>query len=66
MSYDLENSLASKDVKDIHILYESMMAGFSEEKAYAVSILDEDGYLVELYAPGYDNNGVADISAECL
>lgn len=66
MSLDAENTLMSKDIKDIPMLYESIMVGYAGAKTDAVSILDDGGLLMELYAPGYDDNGVADISARCL
>ena len=66
MSLDSENTQASKDVKDIPMLYESIMFSYSGAKTDAISNLDDGGFLMELYAPGYDNNGVADISANCL
>ncbi len=66
MSLDSENTRMSNDVKDIPMLYESIMVGYAGAKTDALSILDDGGLLMELYAPGYDNNGVADISAKCL
>ncbi|MBO6252378.1 MAG: hypothetical protein J6O49_01815 [Bacteroidaceae bacterium] len=66
MSLDSEKTRMSKDVKDIPLLYESIMDGYAGSKTDAMSILDDCGLLMELYAPGYDNNGVADISAKCL
>ena len=66
MSLDSENTRMSNDVKDIPMLYESIMVGYAGAKTDALSILDDGCLLMELYAPGYDNNGVADISAKCL
>ena len=63
---DSEKSLASLDVDDISVLYDRLMNGFSSEMIETSSLLKEDGHFVELYAPGYDNNGVADVSAKCL
>lgn len=66
MKLDPEVKRASRDVKDIPLLYESVMRGYSGEKTEASPQLKEDGSFMELYAPGYDNNGVAEISAKCL
>ncbi len=66
MSLVLDYTRPSKDVKDIPMLYESIMVGYTGEKADSLPVLDENDGLGDLYAPGYDNNGVADISAKCL
>ena len=56
----------SKDINDIPMLYNRLMDGYTSCKADTPSALNEDGRFMELYAPGYDNNGIAEISAKCL
>ena len=43
-----------------------MMKGYDGETIVTYPQLKEDGYFMELYAPGYENNGVAEVSAKCL
>lgn len=66
MILDLETNRASRDANDIAKLYESMMKGYAEDRADSFPLLKEDGYFTVLYAPGYENNGVAELSAESL
>lgn len=66
MILDSEITRASGDVNDIPMLYERLMVGYPGGKAETSPQLKEDGSFLELYAPGYENNGVADITAKCL
>ena len=66
MKQDPDNMRVSKDINDIPMLYNRLMDGYTSCKAEIPSTFDEDGRFVELYAPGYDNNGIAEISAKCL
>lgn len=66
MVLNSEIARASQDVNDIPLLYEGMMKGFAGEAIVTSPQLKEDGYFMELYAPGYENNGVAEVSAKCL
>ena len=63
---DSELTRASQDVNNIPLLYEGMMKGYDGETMVTSPQLKEDGYFMELYALGYENNGVAEVSAECL
>ena len=48
------------------MLYDSVMKGYSSIDFGFSSELMEEGYYHKLYAPGYDNNGIAEVSAKCL
>lgn len=61
-----EQIRTKQNVHDIPILYKNLMEGYTGEKAETSFQLKDDGSFPELYAPGYDNNGVAEISATCL
>lgn len=66
MKFDSDNTRASKDVKDIPMLYNRLMGGYTSDETETHFQRNEDGSFMELYAPGYDNNGIAEISAMCL
>lgn len=66
MMLDSEITRASQDVNNIPLLYEGMMNGYAGDTMVTTPQLKEDGSFMELYAPGYENNGVAEVSAKCL
>lgn len=51
---------------DIQSLYDKMMEGYSKEGFFPLSTGSEDGYYHKLYAPGYEENGVAEVVAKCI
>ena len=42
------------------------MEGYSGESTDYLSVGEVDGYYHKLYAPGYEENGVAEVVAKCV
>lgn len=62
----LERLKSMCENRDIQSLYDKMMDGYSIEGVFPPSISSEDGYYHKLYAPGYEENGVAEVVAKCI
>ena len=60
-----EPTQVKEDKNDIHSLYGTMMQGFDSKAFATTSELNEDCNFHMLYAPGYEDMGVADIVAQC-
>ena len=59
-------SVQMKDDKnDIHSLYDKIMQGFNGKAFDTTSEVNEDGNYHVLYAPGYEEMGVAEVVAQC-
>lgn len=54
------------DVNIIPELYQDIMRNYSFTTMENNPVSMENGYYHVLYAPGYENNGVADIVANCV
>lgn len=51
---------------DIPSLYDTIMNGYPKESTDFPLVGAEDGYYQKLYAPGYEENGVAEVVATCI
>ena len=55
-----------RENSDIQSLYNKIMEGYSGENTDYSSAREVDGYYHKLYAPGYEENGVAEVVAKCI
>lgn len=60
-----ESILLNGDAKSIQSLFNKVMEGFDVYNMVMNSEPMEDGFYHTLYAPGYDENGVGEIVAQC-
>lgn len=65
MKIDEESILLSGDVKYIKSLYNRIMEGYDMQSMEMPSESIEEGFYHTLYAPGYDENGIGEIVAQC-
>jgi hypothetical protein len=65
MNVGEESILLNGDAKSIKALYDRVMEGFDAHSMVMASEPMEDEFYHTLYAPGYDENGVGEIVAQC-
>ena len=61
-----ETLQSMRENSDIQSLYNKIMERYSEDNSDYSSAREVDGYYHKLYAPGYEENGVAEVVAKCI
>ena len=55
----------SQDIYSIQSLYRKVMRGFDEGCLIMTAESEQNGYYHNLCAPGYEENGIGEIVAQC-